>query len=302
MAIVKSYAVDQGDMFCIRHGADSFTIIDCDLTEDNAPAIIADMKRLATGKAITRFICTHPDEDHFGGIHLLDAAMPIANFYCVENQAIKDQETVSFQYYRRLRDSEKAFYIQKGTRRKWLNDEDATRHGAGVSVLWPDLANPFFQTALRNCEAGHDFNNTSAVIRYSVSDSASFLWLGDLHTEFMEAIEDDIELPKTTVVFAPHHGRDSGRLPASWLRRLDPQIIVIGEAPAGHLNYYKGYRTLTQNRAGDITFSCDGDKVHVFVGSDTYEVDFLRNEYATMAGARYIGTLTLDTGYTLNAR
>ena len=47
-----------------------------------------------------------------------------------------------------------------------------------------------------------------------------------------------------------------------------------------------------------VIFDCDG----VIVDSEPPLLDFLRNEYATMAVARYIGTLTLDTGYTLNAR
>lgn len=162
--------------------------------------------------------------------------MPIANFYVVRNQAIKDFDTPSFERYCSLRDGPKAFYIEKGCRRKWLNQGDQQRGPAGIRVLWPDTSNPDFQEALANCEAGEGYNNTSAVIRYQVESGASFMWLGDLETEFMEAIVDDIVLEKTTVVFASHHGRHSGRTPHSWLEQLDPQIIVIGEAPSRHLN------------------------------------------------------------------
>jgi beta-lactamase superfamily II metal-dependent hydrolase len=299
MARIKSYSVAQGDMFCIRHGSDSFTIIDCDLTEQNAGPIIADLRGLSAGKGISRFICTHPDDDHFGGIHLLDRSMPIVNFYCVRNQATKDTESESFQHYCQLRDSNKAFYISKGCKRRWLNDADDARQGAGIQILWPDLQNASFKRALAACDAGESFNNTSAVIRYEVHGGASFLWLGDLETDFMEEIVDHITLRKTTVVFASHHGRDSGKIPNSWLRQLDPQIVVIGEAPSRHLNYYTGYRTLTQNRAGDITFECDGDKVHVFTSEQNYRVDFLRNEGFQLAGTTYLGTLTVETQYTL---
>ena len=113
MTHIKSLAVGNGDMFYICHSSDSFTIIDCDLCQDNADTIIADVKAAAKSKGITRFICTHPDEDHFGGIERLDAAMPIVNFYVVKNQAVKDEDTTSFAHYCALRDSEKAFYIFK---------------------------------------------------------------------------------------------------------------------------------------------------------------------------------------------
>ena len=99
MPIVKSYAVGAGDTFYIQHGTDNFTIIDCDLSEENADGIIADLKEASREKGVVRFICTHPDEDHFGGVHLLDDAMPILNFYVVKNQAIKEEETDSFRRY-----------------------------------------------------------------------------------------------------------------------------------------------------------------------------------------------------------
>jgi len=300
MATVKSYAVGAGDMFYIRHNGDSFTIIDSDLSTDNADSIIEDLKGAMQGKGITRFMCTHPDEDHFGGIEILDDALPIVNFYAVKNQATKDEDTESFKRYCALRDSAKAFYLEKNCTRKWLNLNDEERQGAGLQILWPDLANEAFQEALAACDAGESYNNTSAVIRYSIQDGASFLWLGDLETEFMEQIFDNIQLEKTTVVFASHHGRDSGKIPDSWLEKLDPQIIVIGEAPSRHLNYYTGYKTVTQNRAGDITMHCEGGKVHFFASSETYSNSGLEDEgLEDLNTDRYVGSITVETEYTL---
>lgn len=299
MPTVKSFAVGAGDMFYIKHNSDNFTVIDCDLCDDNAERIIAELKREAADKGITRFICTHPDEDHFGGIHLLDDAMPIVNFYVVKNQAVKDQNTTSFQRYCKLRDSSKAFYISKGCSRKWMNQGDDVRGSAGISVLWPDLSNSHFQDALASCDAGESYNNTSAVIRYSFEGGASFMWLGDLETEFMESIAADIQLPKTTVVFAAHHGRDSGKIPNSWLEKLDPQIIVIGEAPSRHLNYYTGYQKITQNSAGDITMDCVGNKVHFYVSNPKYVHGGLENEFEDKY-SNYVGSLTVETEYTLD--
>ena len=82
------------------------------------------------------------------------------------------------------------------------------------------------------------------------------------------------------IVFAPHHGRDSGKIPVSILEEMDPKIVVIGEAQSKNLNYYGHYNTITQNSAGSIYFECVKHWVHIFVGSSTYSVDFLEDEGA----------------------
>ena len=298
MSVVRSFAVGAGDTYYIRHNSDNFTIIDCDLSDENAEKIIGELKKASSGKGVSRFICTHPDDDHFGGLHLLDDAMPVANFYVVKNQATKDNDTESFRRYCQLRDGDKAFYIYKGRTRKWMNLGDDVRGPAGIHVLWPDTSNPFFKEALASCDAGESYNNTSAVIRYVLENGASFLWLGDLETEFMESITDSIDLSKTTIVFAAHHGRESGKIPHSWLEKLDPQIIVIGEAPSRHLNYYTGYQKITQHLAGDITMDCVGDKVHFYVSSETYYHEGLDDEQQSEY-PNYVGSITVETEYTL---
>lgn len=302
MSIVKSFAVGNGDMFYIKHNSDNFTIIDCNLNATTAEERIKELKRESQYKGITRFISTHPDQDHFGGIETLDVQMPIMNFYVVENQAIKEEETESFNHYCSLRDDPaKAFYIHKGCARKWMNQSSDDRGGAGISILWPDTKNSDFKDALAACNAGESYNNVSAVIRYKLEDGASVMWLGDLETEFMERITDHIELPKTTIVFASHHGRDSGKIPDTWLEKLDPQIIIIGEAPSRHLNYYTGYKVITQNSAGDITMECVGNKVHFYVSDVGYSHKGLDDEGQNTL-EHYIGSITVETDYTLQAK
>ena len=297
MSRIKSYAVGNGDMFYIVHNSDNFTVIDCDLSASNADEIIEDVRKAKTGKNIARFICTHPDEDHFGGLHLLDDAIDIVNFYVVKNQAVKDEDTDSFKRYCALRDDpKKAFYLEKGCTRKWMNVSDEVRHAAGIKILWPDTSNASFKEALAACDAGESYNNTSAVIRYDLENGVSVLWLGDLETQFMEDITDAIELEKTTIVFAAHHGRDSGKIPDTWLEKLDPQIIVIGEAPSRHLHYYTDYKTITQNKAGHIVMECESNKVHFYVSSYTYTNSGLSDEgLPDLDGNRYIGSITVKT-------
>ncbi len=99
--------------------------------------------------------------------------------------------------------------------------------------------------------------------------------MGDLEYEFMEAIEASLDLPKVDILFAPHHGRDSGCVPTSLLDKMSPKLVVIGEAPSEHLNYYPDCDTITQNSAGNITFDCVTGWAHVYASNDDYYSDCL---------------------------
>lgn len=294
MSVVKSFSVGNGDMFYVNHCSDNFTIIDCSLPEDVADSIIAEVKAKQKAKGISRFISTHPDEDHFSGLELLDQHLSIVNFYCVKNSATKDDETDDFKKYCELRDSDKAFYIQKGCTRKWMNLDDETRGSSGIMIHWPDTTNQEFKWALEDAAKGLSPNNISPIIEYS-GPGGRFIWMGDLETEFMENIADELSLPKAAILFAPHHGRDSGKVPADLLDEMDPEVIVIGEAPSAHLNYYAGYNTITQNSAGDIIFDCNNDYIDIYVSNKSYSVTFLVNRKLTNNhGAYYLGSLKVS--------
>jgi beta-lactamase superfamily II metal-dependent hydrolase len=298
MSIVKSISVGDGDMFYINHNSENFTIIDCCMDDDNEVGIVRELKREMQGKKITRFISTHPDDDHIKGLDYLDKEIGVLNFYCVKNEATKEDETTDFEKYCELRDStEKSFYIEKGCSRKWMNEDGPDNNGifigsSGINILWPIITNEYFQDELQFANDGGSPNNISPIIKYSLVDGATILWMGDLETDFMENIKDEIKLSKVNILFAPHHGRDSGTVPSNWLDVLQPDIIIIGEANSEHLNYYDGYNTITQNSAGDIILECASGKIHIYVGSDTYTVDFLDYENKSSYN-NYLGTLNL---------
>lgn len=109
MSVIKSISVGNGDMFYIKHGSSNFTIIDCNMDDTNKKEITDEIIEESKEKDIIRFISTHPDEDHIHGLKYLDDQIGIANFYCVENQATKSDETEDFKRYCELRDSEKSF-------------------------------------------------------------------------------------------------------------------------------------------------------------------------------------------------
>lgn len=294
MSIIKSFSVGsgdiKGDMFYIDHGSDNFTVIDCCLEEHDREDIVGEIKTKSSFKGITRFISTHPDADHIQDLVYLDDNWNILNFYCVKNEATKADESDDFDRYCELRDSSKAFYLYKGCSRKWMNQSDEQRGSAGINVRWPETSNEHFKTALKTANDGGSPNNISPIISYSVNDGVRAMWMGDLETAFMEKIEDAVELYPVDILFAPHHGRESGKIPSSWLKQLDPKVIVIGEAPSKHLNYYAGYNTITQNSAKDITFECVGDVVNVFVSNDSYSVDFLDDNGLGDTYGTYIGS------------
>lgn len=292
MSEIKSYSVGNGDMFCINHDSDNFTIIDCCLNDDVKDAILREIKPLHDAKGIRRFISTHPDDDHLRGIDELDDHLQILNFYCVKNAATKEEMTDSFQRYCELRDSSKAFYIERGCSRKWMNLDGEGRGSSGINIAWPNTSNADYIAALEESAEGGSPNNISAVVQYKFNKGAKVLWMGDLETDFMIQVAAEIDSENVDILFAPHHGRDSGRIPEVLLDKLDPQLIVVGEAPSKHLHYYPNHNTITQNSAGDILFDCVQGKVHIFT-SKVYSVDFLNTESVSRRfGYSYLGTLT----------
>lgn len=293
MSLIKSFSVGNGDMFYIRHGSDSFSIIDCCMDEHNRERILRELLAESQGKTITRFISTHPDDDHIRGLEYLNQNMPIQNFYCVENGATKSHETEDFNQYCSLRDSGKAYYLKRGCRREWLNESDHQIGEAGIQILWPDTSNGPYTVALLQAAVGVSPNNISPIIQYS-EHGVTALWMGDLETDFMEKIGGNLYLPKVDILFAPHHGRKSGRVPKSWLDILNPGVVVVGEAPSEDLHYYGSYSTIKQNSAGPLLFECASGLAHVYVGNIMYRERFLEwsnSQSLIDYGLVYIGSM-----------
>lgn len=292
MSIIKSFSVGDGDMFYICHNSDNFTIIDCCYdNEDEKKSIFKEVKEMANSKGMRRFISTHPDDDHIKGLNELENTIGVWNFYCVENEATKEDETDDFKKYCELRDGSSHFYIYKGCTRKWMNESNDERKGAGIHCLWPETSNEDYKTALQEAKDGQSPNNISPILTYSFGE-AKVMWMGDIESDFLDKVKEDIEFEEITVLFAPHHGRKSGKLPEDILKILNPKLVIIGEAPSEYLNYYKGYNTITQNSAGEITLDCD-DEIHIYVSSSTYSVNFLKNKKKANTYGYYIGTLEI---------
>jgi hypothetical protein len=175
-----------------------------------------------------------------------------------------------------------------------MNQSDDERKTSGLEIVWPGLTDPDYMSALADAAAGMTPNNISCIVRYAVHEGPSMIWMGDLETDFMEKLQDKVTLPETDILFAPHHGRDSGKVPRKWLEDMNPGLVVIGEAPSEYLNYYFGYNVMTQNSCGDILFDCVEHKARIYVGVRAYSTgsNYLDDEGLDHNhGLYYLGSL-----------
>lgn len=117
--------------------------------------------------------------------------------------------------------------------------------------------------------------------------------MGDMETDSMREIGAVVARPDVDILFAPHHGRASGRVPADILRMMSPQTVVAGEAPALFWDYYPGYNTTTRNSAGSIAFDCGLHIVDIYVTSDTCRANYLQRCLGKNRYQNCIGNLTV---------
>lgn len=199
--------------------------------------------------------------------------------------------------YKKLRDdSKKSFELKKGCKRKWMNESDNERGGAGLYCLWPITDDDLYKEALETAADGGSPNNISPAIKYLVG-KFSFLWMGDMETDMQEEFDKKVTNTHKTIVFAPHHGRKTGHIPKSLMDKLTPKLVIVGEAPSDELDYYSGYNTITQNTAGDILFETNGDYLDIFVSEDGYnKTDGMvtNANHDSHDGMKYLGSIKED--------
>lgn len=277
MSIVKSYSFPEGDirgdMFFIKHNSNNFTVIDCYLKDGEGKnarkdEIIKEIQSESKDR-ICRFISTHPDNDHIAGIEYLNEQWEIVNFYAVDNNRPADAEDKSLTCYQQLL-ANKNYAIQRGITRAWLNNSNNNNGSSGISFHWPNLNNDKFKQALKLVSEGKGMNNICPIFTYSLENGATYMWMGDLETEMQQSYYDEYtnSIPKVDILFQPHHGRKSGTVPDALLAALNPKLIIIGNAPAEHINYGNSQQTITQNTAGDICFENDGNEVHIYTKNE----------------------------------
>ena len=273
MSTLKSFSFPngdiRGDMFYIKHNSENFTIIDCYLKDGDdencrKDEIIQEIVSESRGR-ITRFISTHPDNDHILGLNALDDKLSLTNFYAVENDIPADDSDDSLKRYLKLK-SEHNYAIEKGINRAWLNKKTEERKSSGLNFHWPVLSNEKFKKELKNVAKGESPNNISCILTYEIESGASYMWMGDMETDMQQEYYENCKssIPSIDILFQPHHGRKSGSVPNELLESLSPKLIIIGNAPSEYIDYGDSQQTITQNTAGDIIFENGYKEVDVY--------------------------------------
>jgi beta-lactamase superfamily II metal-dependent hydrolase len=230
--------------------------------------------------SIFRFILTHPDMDHLDGFDALVRKFSVANFWdsgvrrtppdfenCIEYKKEDWDRYVS------IRDKKEGGITVlshlAGSRFKFANQNDAGEGGGdGLYILAPNTE------LVEAANQGGDINDGSYVLLYR-SAGGRILIPGDAHDEtwdyVIENYADDVK--DCSVLFAPHHGRKSGRS-FDFLDVVNPKLTFFGCASSGDLAYQawaqRGLRVITNNQAGNIVLDSDSEGIKVYVQNDKF--------------------------------
>jgi hypothetical protein len=191
-----------------------------------------------SGQPIHRYVQTHPDLDHMGGLHRFfwQEKVPLLNFWDVDHGKTLDSEDFEgsphsrsdWLVYRLLRqgagpdDSDHMVFhnTRSATGRFWTDDE--------IQVLSPTA------DLIDECNTSEEFNDCSHVLKVSYA-GRSIILPGDAGDSAWKSMVDELH-PVTLncdILKAAHHGRKSG-FHQEAVAAMDPSIVVcsVGKKPA----------------------------------------------------------------------
>lgn len=248
------------------------------LSPDNP---IAYLKENVRAEYIFRFIISHPDMDHIDGIRDLFTEFKIYNTWDTNNDKSIDLNS----YFAGYNKEDWKFYIQlrdgklTNTRRLTYYDTDNCLYWNEdrIKILCPS------KELVNRANESRDYNDTSYVLLYSVPRKGGKVWkmifAGDSDDHSWEHIlknyKDDVS--NIDVLFAPHHGRDSGRS-YEFLKTLNPRVTLFGNASSKHLAYscYPGPPSIriTNNQAGYVVIDISENAMTFYVKNHDFARDF----------------------------
>ena len=189
-----------------------------------------------SGRSIFRYLQTHPDMDHLGGLYRFfwQGAVPLENFWDVAHS--KQQDKAGFDHsrhdyndwltYLALRDGRGPNDTHKVIRNTRLARGNFwTDDGIEVFSPTPEL--------IAGCNASGDFNDCSYVIKISYG-GRSLVLPGDAEEPAWKSMLGELGSGPLAcdILKAAHHGRDSGfHQPA--VEAMNPKIAIcsVGEKP-----------------------------------------------------------------------
>lgn len=311
MGVLHFLNVLNGDCSIIQHPSGRLTVIDVNNAyhpDDDTARLISEVKALLhydlTVKenfqqkkhpvnpieylksfnisSVFRFILTHPDMDHLGGIKAFFEAFEPGNFWDTDNRkGILNRETgeptdnEDWFFYKALRDGNptnnpKRLTLYSGAVAQYYNrSDDGASGGDGLYILAPteDLIN-----AANECS---DYNDASYVILYRTAGGGKILFSGDSHDKTWEHILENYEedVSNVDLLIAPHHGRKSGRS-YDFLDVVSPALTFFGNARSNHLAYSawtnRSLPYITNNQAGCMVVDADVRPMKVYVTNEKY--------------------------------
>jgi beta-lactamase superfamily II metal-dependent hydrolase len=264
--------------------------------EDNP---VEDLRKLKVSR-IFRFILTHPDMDHLGGVKDLFTEFNPINFWDTANT--KEFEKGSFgsrtdleadwEFYKNIRDTSpsddpyRLVYYSGAVNEYYKSD--------GLTILAPTPA------LIADGNRRKKWNDASYVILYR-AHGKKILFAGDSEDKTWEHIlktwKDEVS--NLDVLIAPHHGRHSGRN-YDFLDVTKPKLTLYGNAPSEHQGYdawnKRGLLKLTNNQAGYIILDITKDGIDVFVKNEKYARNIAEENkdetwYSADLDAWYLGHL-----------
>jgi len=238
--------------------------------------------------SVFRFILTHPDMDHMGGIKDLFAGFNPINFWDTANTKEIDESSFGarkrlaqdWKFYKNLRDTRtsadsdpKRLVYYSGHRCDYFKDD-------GLTILAPT------PELMKSANEAEDWNDASYVILYTCYER-KILFCGDSENLTWEHILTTWpgKVSNVHILIAPHHGRDSGRS-YEFLDTVNPKLTIFGNASSDHLAYKpwhdRGLPILTNNQGGYIILDITKDSLAVYVKNEKYARNFTqRNGWET---------------------
>jgi beta-lactamase superfamily II metal-dependent hydrolase len=258
------------------------------------------LKKLGV-KDIFRFIISHPDMDHLDGIKDLYEEFNIMNTWDTDNNktielgsSFGGYNKQDWEFYTKLRDgkypkTKRLVYYSKLSNSFYKEDY--------ITILCPTIDLVTNANSLKK-----DYNNVSYAILFTPPKMDGGKWkilfAGDTHDASWDYIlkNHKSEVSDIDILFAPHHGRDSG-MNFEFLNVLNPTVTLFGNASSEHLAYDKYPNVkITNNQAGYVIMETSLQSIKIYVKNEEFANDFtfkrrFKTRFDEVKGAYFLGQI-----------
>lgn len=210
---------------------------------------------------IFRLIITHPDADHFTGLHRLkdemdNTRLTISNFWHIGDKKViadfkSDDEEQSWKVYKAWQQAPFSRTYRRGDKIKYFNQDDANGIGDGMFILSPSDA--LVNDAHTRFESKSDIYNNASFVLMLICGKAKLIFGGDafgnsgssspaddpqegnMPNAWKDILNSTLDgykasqvLPNTSLLKASHHGLESGFHDKA-VPMMNPKITIISE-------------------------------------------------------------------------